>query len=203
MIIIGSRRPAPAKAKASARSTVAAGKSWEVFWTTAGLTYYYDHRSGISQWQCPPELESEGSEGPKVPKERATTRAKKLTIEEKQQLLTESQLLPLDPLTAVLWGGDADEAYEGMLQHLFPRPTGILNHADRKEARMAVGLRGLLPSTVATVRRREALMKARAKVRLGYGRAKKAGKEARRTRVPAKRRSSTIVGGYSSDSGDD
>ena len=205
MMVIGSRRPAPTRAKAKAKSAAAPGKGWEIFWTLMGLAYYHDHRSGVTQWHCPPELQPqrEEPEAAEPPEARSAKRAKKLSFVEKQQLLTETQLLPLDPLSAELWGRDADEAYEGMIQHLFPRPSGVPNHANRKEARVAVGLRKLRPSTVAAVRRREALMRTRAKDRLGYGRAKAAGRAAGSGHVQKRRRSTTIVGGYSSASSED
>ena len=204
-MVIGTRRPAQTRAKAQAKSAAAPGKGWEIFWTLMGLAYYHDHRSGVTQWHCPPELQPqrEEPEAAEPPKARPTKRATKLSFAEKQQLLTETQLLPLDPLSAELWGRDANEAYEGMIQHLFPRPSAVPNHANRKEARVAVGLRKLRPSTVAAVRRREELMRTRARGFLSYGKPRAAGSTAGKGPVRGRRRSTTIVGGYSSDSSRD
>lgn len=31
--------------------------SWRCYYTTAGVPYYHNHASGVTQWECPPELQ--------------------------------------------------------------------------------------------------------------------------------------------------
>lgn len=36
---------------------VPAQYSWRCYYTTAGLPYYHNHSTGVTQWECPPELQ--------------------------------------------------------------------------------------------------------------------------------------------------
>lgn len=40
---------------------------WRMYRTASGLPYYHNHSSGVTQWECPPELQAPGQTNPYAP----------------------------------------------------------------------------------------------------------------------------------------